>query len=242
MALSNCNACHHNHHANPLRRGELLAECQPSDGNGHHGAEQAQRCQGRRTEPRSRHAFDGPNFELRQLDPNVAIPFLNQTSGSAINARNMRMEACSPIEARHTAGAQDCEYDIAWTNTYLIGIDYTATANRCGNAVINRHCAPASRFQRFLAGVPNTRAAAFRQSATEVGAEGLITIATSTTTATFLGPQGDRHLYRGGTAPDPPIEIRAGHARTGHDGGSGGRWAARAGGAGNGAAVHGAAR
>jgi len=48
----------------------------------------------------------------------------------------------------------------------------------------NRHRAPASRFQRFLAGVPNFRAAAFRQSATEVGVEGLITIATSTTTAT----------------------------------------------------------
>ncbi|MCZ8150138.1 MAG: phage terminase large subunit family protein [Roseomonas sp.] len=88
--------------------------------------------------------------------------------------------------ARHTAGAQDCEYDIAWTNTYLVGIDYAATANRCGNAVINRHRAPASRFQRFLAGVPNTRAAAFRQSATEVGVEGLISIATSTTTANFM--------------------------------------------------------
>ena len=37
----------------------------------------------------------------------------------------------SPLAARHTAGAQDCEYDIAWTNTYLVGIDYTATANRC---------------------------------------------------------------------------------------------------------------
>ena len=134
----------------------------------------------------NRHVFDAPNFELRQAGSNIAIPFLNQTSGSAIIARNMRMEACSPLAARHTAGAQDCEYDIAWTNTYLVGIDYTATANRCGNAVINRHRAPASRFQRFLAGVPSTRAAAFRQSATEVGVEGLITIATSTTTATFM--------------------------------------------------------
>jgi hypothetical protein len=134
----------------------------------------------------NRHVFDAPNFELRQAGSNIAIPFLNQTSGSAIIARNMRMEACSPLAARHTAGAQDCEYDIAWTNTYLVGIDYTATASRCGNAVINRHRAPASRFQRFLAGVPNTRAAAFRQSATEVGVEGLITIATSTTTATFM--------------------------------------------------------
>ncbi|MBB5691748.1 hypothetical protein GXW77_05315 [Roseomonas alkaliterrae] len=134
----------------------------------------------------NRHVFDAPNFELRQAGSNIAIPFLNQTSGSAIHARAMRMEACSPLAARHTAGAQDCEYDVAWTNTYLVGIDYTATANRCGNAVINRHRAPASRFQRFLAGVPNTRAVAFRQSATEIGVEGLIALATSTTTATFM--------------------------------------------------------
>lgn len=134
----------------------------------------------------NRHIFDGPNFELRQAGSNLAIPFLNQTSGSAIIARNMRMEACSPIAARHTAGAQDCEYDVAWTNTYLVGIDYTATANRCGNAVINRHRAPASRFQRYLAGVENVRAKAFRQSATEIGVEGLCTIATSTTTATYI--------------------------------------------------------
>ncbi|HEV7267016.1 MAG TPA: hypothetical protein VGN83_19200 [Falsiroseomonas sp.] len=54
------------------------------------------------------------------------------------------------------------------------------------HAVINRHRAPASRFSRFLARVPNTRAAAFRQSATEVGVERLVAIATSTTTATAM--------------------------------------------------------
>ena len=134
----------------------------------------------------NRHIFDAPNFELRQAGSNVAIPFLNQTNGSAVIARNMRMEACSPIAARHTGSAQDCEYDVAWTNTYLVGIDYTATGNRCGNAVINRHRAPASRFTRFLAGCENVRAKAFRQSATEVGVEGLVTIATSTTTATYI--------------------------------------------------------
>ncbi|WP_135468558.1 glycosyl hydrolase family 28-related protein [Crenalkalicoccus roseus] len=134
----------------------------------------------------NRHVFDAPNFELRQAGSNLAIPFLNQTSGSAIHARAMRMEACSPIAARHTAGAQDCEYDVAWTNTYLVGIDYAPTANRCGNAVINRHRAPASRFTRFLAGVENVRAKAFRHSATEIGVEGLCTIATSTTAATLI--------------------------------------------------------
>ncbi|MFN7001230.1 MAG: hypothetical protein ACK4ST_14575, partial [Elioraea tepidiphila] len=127
----------------------------------------------------NRHVFDAPNFELRQAGSNLAIPFLNETNGSAIIGRQLRMEGCSPIVARHTAGAQDCEYEVAWTNTYLVGIDYAPTANRCGNAVINRHRAPASRFTRFLAGVENLRAKAFRHSATEIGVEGLCTIATS---------------------------------------------------------------
>lgn len=37
------------------------------------------------------------------------------------------------------------------------GASSVVSGNRCGNAVINRHRAPASRFQRFLAGVPNMR-------------------------------------------------------------------------------------
>ncbi|GGG42278.1 hypothetical protein GCM10010964_32200 [Caldovatus sediminis] len=134
----------------------------------------------------NRHVFDAPNFELRQLDPNIAIPFLNETNGSAIIGRALRMEACSPIVARHTGAAQDCEYEVAWANTYQVGIDYAATATRCGNAVLNRHRAPASRHLRLLGGVPNLRAAAFRHSATEVGVEGLAAVATSTTAATTL--------------------------------------------------------
>ncbi len=134
----------------------------------------------------NRHVFDAPNFELRQLDPNVAIPFLNETNGSAIIGRALRMEACSPIVARHTGAAQDCEYEVAWSNTYQVRIDYTATATRCGNAVLNRHRAPASRHLRLLGGVPNVRAAAFRHSALEVGVEGLAAVATSTTAATTL--------------------------------------------------------
>ena len=54
------------------------------------------------------------------------------------------------------------------------GSSYTTTATRFGNAVYNRHRAPQSRLLRALAGVPNVRAAAFRQSATEVGVEGLV--------------------------------------------------------------------
>lgn len=52
--------------------------------------------------------------------------------------------------------------------------------------MINRHRAPASRLLRVLEAVPNLRAAAFRQSATEIGVERLAMLATSTTAATTL--------------------------------------------------------
>jgi hypothetical protein len=134
----------------------------------------------------NRHVCDGPNFELRQLDANVAIPFLNETDGTAIIGRALRMEACSPIVARHTGSATDCEYEVAWANTCAVRMDYTSTADRAGNAVINRHRAPASWLLRVLEAVPNLRAAAFRQSATEIGVEKLATLATSTTAAATL--------------------------------------------------------
>ena len=84
----------------------------------------------------------------------MAIPFLNETNGSAIIGRLLRMEACSPIVARYTAGAQDCEYEVAWANTYRVGIQYTPSATRCGNAVYNRHRAPMSRLVRAFATGP----------------------------------------------------------------------------------------
>ena len=134
----------------------------------------------------NRHVFDAPNFELRQLDPNVAIPFLNQTNGTAIIARGIRMEACSPVVAHHTGTATDCEYEVAWANTYAVRMDYGPTATRAGNAVLNRHRAPASRLTRLLANIPNLRAAAFRDSASFIGVEGAVVIATSTTTETGM--------------------------------------------------------
>ncbi len=134
----------------------------------------------------NRHVFDAPNFELRQLDPNIAIPFLNETAGTAIIARAVRMEACSPFVAEHTGTATDCEYEVAWAQTYAISIRYAPSATRAGNAVYNRHRAPASRLTRLLANIPNLRAAAFRHSNTEIGVEGACIIATSTTTETTM--------------------------------------------------------
>lgn len=132
------------------------------------------------------HVFEAPNFELAQSGSNVAIPFLNETSGQAVIARGMRMEACSPFAARHTAGAVACLYEVAWANSYSIGIDYSSTATRAGNTVMNRHRAPSSWHSRLLASVPNVRSAAYRENATDIGVEGMAVVATSTTTATAL--------------------------------------------------------
>ncbi|WP_333669538.1 hypothetical protein [Elioraea tepidiphila] len=133
------------------------------------------------------HVFEGPNFELAQAGANVAIPFLNETSGSAVIARSVRMEACSPLGARHTAGATECHYDVAWASQgYAVGIDYAATATRAGNAVVTRYRAAATRHVRLLAAVPSLRSAAYRESATDTGVEGLAVVSTGTTAATTL--------------------------------------------------------
>lgn len=84
---------------------------------------------------------------------------------------------------RGGAGLRD---EVAWANTYRVVIQYTPTATRCGNAVYSWHRTPMSRLTRALAGVPGVRAAAFRQSAAEVGVEGLAAVATSTTTQTTM--------------------------------------------------------
>ncbi len=71
-------------------------------------------------------------------------------------------------------------------------------------------CAPQSRLVRALAAVPNVRAAAFRQSATEVGVEGLTAVATSTTAQTtlaglaFNGLDGIAPTGRGLLEPNHP--------------------------------------
>ncbi|GIX10383.1 hypothetical protein [Elioraea sp.] len=132
------------------------------------------------------HVFEGPNFELAQSGSNLAVPFLNETSGQAVVARSMRMEACSPLAARHTAGATECLYEIAWATTYGIGIDYPSGATRAGNAVVNRHRAAAARHPRLLAAVPSLRSAAYRESAADIGVESLAVVSTGTTAATTL--------------------------------------------------------
>jgi hypothetical protein len=119
----------------------------------------------------NRHVFDSPSFELRGADASAAIPFLSEVNSRSIIARGVRMEGCSAFVARHTAGAQDHEYEVAWASqAYGIDVDYAPSATRAGAVVRRLHQAAAhTALLRPVGDVPNLRAAAFRWSNTEVG-------------------------------------------------------------------------
>lgn len=134
---------------------------------------------------RNRHIFDGLNFELGQLDSNLALPFLNQTNGTAAIGRSLRMTATSPIVAQRTSQATDCECEIARAATYATRIDYTLLAIRASNAVVNRHRTAAVRLTLLLADIPNLRTATFDSSIT-VGVERAAVATTSTSIETSM--------------------------------------------------------
>jgi len=131
----------------------------------------------------NRHVFFAPAFELQTANrPGVAgIPFLSEVSSRAVVATGVRMEACSPFVARHTAGAQDHVYEVAWASQgYQVGVDYTGAATRVGAVVRALHQAAAHReFSREVASVPALRPAAFRWSATETGFDRLACLSTN---------------------------------------------------------------
>ncbi|MBC7432013.1 MAG: hydrolase [Rubritepida sp.] len=128
----------------------------------------------------NQHLFISPAFELqRQGTPGTvdAIPFLIEAADARnIMARGIRMEACSPFVARHTGGANDCVYEVAYTGTYAFtgnGIDYTATATRAGGTVMSLHQAAAAHgTPRLIADAPNIRTRAFRQTIDGAGGVG----------------------------------------------------------------------
>lgn len=124
----------------------------------------------------NRHLFDGPGFELQAKDkPITGIPFLVEVNSRSVWARAIRMEGCSPHVARHTGGAQDHVYEVAWASqAYLIDVDYTDSATRSGAVVRAFHQAAAFReASRTIGSVPNLRAARIRWSNTEWGFEKL---------------------------------------------------------------------
>jgi hypothetical protein len=147
----------------------------------------------------NRHLFDGPNFELQaEGKPIAGIPFLCQVNSRAIVARALRMEGCSDYVARHTAGAQDHLYEVAWASQgYMVEIEHAAGATRLGGAVRVLHqAAPHVEARRELASVPCLRTAAIRWTATEFGFEKLAVLSsnvagTPATLADFVFPALD---------------------------------------------------
>jgi hypothetical protein len=128
----------------------------------------------------NQHLFLGPAFELqRQGTPGTvdAIPFLVDVADArCINARGIRMEQCSTNVARHTGGANDCVYEVAYTGTYAFtgnGVDYPATATRAGATVVSLHQAAAAHgTPRLVAEAGNIRSRAFRQTIDTAGGVG----------------------------------------------------------------------
>jgi len=147
----------------------------------------------------NRHVFDAPNFELNARDKPIAgIPFLCEVNSRAVVARALRMEGCSGPVARHTAGAQDHLYEVAWASqAYLVDIEHTATATRLGGSVRAAHQAgPHREATREVLSVPSLRAAAIRWNATETGFERLACLSsnvmgTPVTVADFTFPALD---------------------------------------------------
>jgi len=130
----------------------------------------------------NRHVFEAPNFELAVGEGIMAIPFLSEVNSRGVVMLAGRMEACSPYVARHTAGAQDHRYELAYvaTHGYRVEVDYTQTATRVGAVVQVLHQAGAHiAATRPVGSVPSLRAAAYRWSATETGFDGLACVATN---------------------------------------------------------------
>jgi hypothetical protein len=151
----------------------------------------------------NRHVFDGPGFELQaEGRPISGIPFLMEVSSRSVWARALRMEGCSPFVARHTGGAQDHIYEVAWASqTYQVEVDYTPTATRVGAVVRASHQAAAFReASREVAAVPSLRAARIRWSNTEWGFEKLACLSTNVsgspvTLADFAFPALDAYGF-----------------------------------------------
>jgi hypothetical protein len=130
------------------------------------------------------HAYIAPAFELqRQGTPGTvdAIPFLIEVDGRALIARSVRMEACSPFIARHSAGFNDAVYEVAYVGTYgYLGcaVHYPPGAQRAGGTVLPLHqAAAASGTPRLVVGAEHVRSRAFRQTIVDpsggIGFEGL---------------------------------------------------------------------
>jgi hypothetical protein len=163
----------------------------------------------------NRHLFDGPNFELNARDlPITGIPFLCEVNSRAVLARAIRMEGCDAIVARHTAGAQDHLYEVAWASQgYAVEIEHASTATRLGGVVRALHQAlPHREALREVAAAPSLRAAAIRWNATETGFERLACLSSNVSGSPALLPDFAFPALDGLTLTSRGVTLTGGRA------------------------------
>ena len=122
--------------------------------------------------------FDAPSFSLGGGSA-AAIPFLVETDGRALAARDIRISGPGAVVARHTGAAEDHLYDVAAATAIgPLVVEYAAGAGgRAGAVMVARQAAtPALALSRPVATVSSLRAAAFRWSATQIGFDQLACI------------------------------------------------------------------
>jgi hypothetical protein len=107
--------------------------------------------------------FAAPAFSLSGVTA-AAIPFLVETDGRGLAARDIRLEGPGTTIARHSGAAEDHLYEIAAaTEAGPFAVEYTVAAARAGAVVAACQAAmPALAHTRPVATVANLRAAAFR--------------------------------------------------------------------------------
>lgn len=133
--------------------------------------------------------FDSPFFALGAGSA-AGIPFLVETDGRSLVARDIRLSGPGSIVARHTGSAEDHLYDVAAaTVPGPLAVEYGAGAGRAGAAVVSRQAAiPSLALSRPVATIANLRASAFRWSATQTGFDQLACIdGTAAAPATLAG-------------------------------------------------------
>lgn len=118
--------------------------------------------------------FYGPSFELQIIGGHQAIPFRVEVDGRALVARDIRMEACSPIVAEHTGAFNDAYYEIDFVGTFgpFVTILYTGATRAGGTVRANHQTSAAQQTPRLIAATENLRGAAYLEENPSSGGVG----------------------------------------------------------------------
>lgn len=120
------------------------------------------------------HTFYSPAFELQIIGGHLAIPFMVEVSGRGLEAKNMRMEGCSPYAAWHSEAMNDCIYEVQFVGTFgpFVTILYTGATRAGGTVRANHQTSAHQQTPRLIAGTDNMRGAAYLDETISAGGIG----------------------------------------------------------------------